>query len=60
MFNNKNIKKLVSIICTILTLNNVASILSHQANAIQITTEYVEDPGFEQIVVKFDKPFHWL
>ena len=60
MFNNKNIKKLVSIICTILTLNNVASILPHQANAIQITTKYVENPGFEQIVVKFDKPFHCI
>ena len=58
MFKNKNIKKFISIVCSILTLNSVTSLSQTKVDALQI--EPKKDDGYEYANVTLDKPFYYI
>jgi len=58
MFKNKNIKKFISIVCSILTLNSVTSLSQTKVDALQF--ENVDEDGYEYTTVTLDKPFYYI
>ena len=59
MFKNKKIKKLFSVICTVLTLNFTSSIFQHNPSAIQFEITK-DDDGWESTSVTLDKQFYCI
>ena len=58
MVKNKKIKKLFSVVCTVLTLNSTSSIFQHNLSAIQFET--TNENGSIINTVTFDKPFRCI
>ena len=58
MFKNKNIKKFISIVCTILTLNSVTSLSQTKVAALKF--DYKKDIGYEYTTVTLEKPFYYI
>ena len=59
MFKNKKIKKLFSVVCTVLTLNFTSSIFQHNPSAIKFETTKGEG-DWESTSVTLDKPFYCI
>lgn len=58
MVKNKKIKKLFSVICTVLTLNSTSSIFQHNPSAIKFET--TDEADWESTSVTLDKPFYCI
>ena len=58
MFKNKKIKKLFSVVCTVLTLNSTSSVFQHNPSAIKFETTTFNYWTIN--TVTFDKPFHCI
>lgn len=59
MFKNKNIKKFISIVCSILTLNSVTSLSQTKVDALKFKTEK-DDYDCPSTTVTLDKPFYYI
>ena len=59
MVKNKKIKKLFSVVCTVLTLNSTSSIFQHNPSAIKFETT-TDEYGYKSTSVTLDKQFHCI